>query len=403
MIGLIGDLSGAGFAALRTDHFRRLLPDARCVDWRDPDLDLALRSAAALVTAGIFGPTRAALLAVRDRPLWLDLPGDPFADAQAAAHAPAPGAHPGAPLEAAALFPAAIRRADAFSTIGERARLSLLGQLGITGRLAALPPGTDPVHVLPVAWLFPQPPRPPRPCPPAPSAATPLHVALFGSFNTWYDDQTLLAGLLLALDTRPGAIRVCCIGGSVPGHYTAGYDRFRTGALASPHAAAFRFLPGLPPAALPAALAPCPLTVCLDRPGFEPLFGSRTRLLFALHQGITPLTTTRTALAAELCALGAAHPLPPGDPHALARALLRPPAPPDPAIVQTVAARFDPDRTGAPLAAWAADPRRTAPDPESADPVIGLLREREALRQELQDIRASRSWRLLAALRRVLS
>ena len=343
-IGLIGDTSpSAGFAALRTAHFLRLLPAARCVDWRDPDLDRILASARALVTAGIYGPTRAALPAARSRPLWLDLPGDPFSDAQAAAHAP--GGHPDAPRDALHLFSAAIRRADAFSTISTRSRYALLGQLGLAGRLAALPLGYDPVHTLPVAWLFPQPPHPPKP------HQTPLQIALFGSFNTWFDDQTLARALLRALDLG-APLRVRCVGGPTPGHYTAGYDRFRAAVAASPHARAFSFLPELPPHALPAALAPASLTLCLDRPGFEPVFGSRTRLLFALHQGITPITSPTTELAAHLCATGAAHPA--RSEEEVVHLLLRPPPPTDPAITAAVARRFDPDTIGAPLVRWAA-------------------------------------------------
>ncbi len=287
-----------------------------------------------VVSAGTWGPVRAALEVCEDLPLCIDLPGDPFADAQAAAFAPGSAAH-AAGVDAAAraaeeVFVPALRRAQAFTTIGDPARFALLGQLGVLGRLARTPPGHESVLVTPIAWRFPG----FRPAPPREHrAGNPLTVALVGGFNAWLDEGALLAGLLGAMEriaAQGGELRVLVVGGPIPGHHEAGYARFATGARASVHAGAFTFRPRLPAAALSEALAGAHALAWVDRAGAEPLLGSRTRALLALHQGLRVVATSRCALAHELVAGGWLTPLS-GDPHV--------------ALTDTLAAWW---RTGAP-------------------------------------------------------
>jgi hypothetical protein len=248
-----------------------------------------------------------------DLPLSVDLPGDPFADAQAAAFAEGSAAQV-AGVDAAAdaateVFLPALRRADAFTTIGAPARHALLGQLGVLGRLARTPPGHENVFVTPIAWRF------PGLAPAEPSshrAGDALMVALIGGFNTWLDEEALLRGLLGAMAVA--AVRVRVIGGPIPGHHEAGFARFLAGAQASRYAANFTFLPRMDGPALAAALADCLVLTWIDRAGTEPVLGSRTRALLALHQGLRIVATARCALAQELAAGGWLTPLREDDP-----------------------------------------------------------------------------------------
>jgi hypothetical protein len=371
-------------AALREDH------DVRIVDVRTEDVPAALRRLrpAAVVTAGTFGPTRAALAAIGDEPLCVDLPGDPFADAQMVA---AFGAADAVAAEARAVFLPALLRADAFTAISGPSRYALLGQLGALGRLARTPPGQEWVHVAPVAWDFPglveAPPR---------RADAPPRVALVGGFNTWFDGETLLDGLLRTMDRGP--LAVTCVGGPIPGHHAETWATFAAGARASRHTRRFRFLERLPPAALGDALADCTVGVVLDRPGYEPELGSRTRLLLFLHQGLRVVATARCELARDLAAGGFLAAVPPGDPVALADALLAP-APPL-ADRAPLRARYGIAATTAGLRAWAAAPVRQ-PNHGDADPLLALVRERDALRATLAEVYASPTWRALDRLRRV--
>ncbi|MFZ5476498.1 MAG: hypothetical protein ACOZNI_06935 [Myxococcota bacterium] len=375
-VALVGERSGepATFAELRYHQFREGLAGHEIVDAEDPSADV-------VVSAGTWGPVRRAVEVAGDRPLCVDLPGDPFADAQAmAAHA-----DPDVVAEGAArVFVPALLRGDAFTTISPPSRHALVGQLGVLGRLARTPIGEEWVHVAPIAYVFPglaeAAPREPG-----------TRVALVGSFNTWFDDETLLAGLLRAMDRAPVEVEV--VGGPVPGHYEAGFARFRAGI--GRHAARFRFHDRLPARALGEVLARCNVGVVLDRPGYEPELGSRTRLLLYLHQGLRVVSTVRCALARELA--GFLTEVPVGDAEAVAAAVLASNALPDRAPLRE---RYSVAATTVGLRAWvgAARRRAIAGNPEA---LSSLLRERAALREELEALRASPTFRILDRLRRV--
>lgn len=402
---LVGEVGDAGFAPLRTLHFAAVLPGAEVLDWRGAVVERALATRpAVVVTASNHGPTRAALRALSaldaaGHPpphFWLDVAGDPFAEAQArAAFDPSPA---DVAAEAVAVWAPAIARADAFSTVTHAGRHALLGALGALGRLPLVPPGHEPVHVLPCATDFPDAAGPARP--------HGLHVALLGGFNTWFDDETLLAGLLLAMDRAP--VQVTVLGGPIRGHHTLGYDRFSAGVASSRHAGRFNFRPWLPHHEIAAALAPCHVSICLDRPGPEAELGARTRVLHALHHGLRVLATGGAPVVRELVEAGlveavpAAHEGPDGMAAAsLAETLLRPHgAPPEGLRTAWLTARSA-IVVGRPLGAWAANPARTPAAP-GADVLAAALTERDRARAELAALHASPTFRALDRLRRGL-
>jgi len=409
---LLGDTGDAGFAALRTRHFAAAVPDAVVVDHRE---DVSARARAlrprAIVTAGNHGPTRAAMVALAalsgppapppldagaarpesSPPLWLDVAGDPFAEAQAAAaYAENPAA---VAAEAVSVWAAALARADAFSVVSAPGRHALLGALGVLGRLPLFRPGAEPIHVVPCAAEFPDPLAAPRPAGHG--------VLLLGGFNTWLDEGAMLAGLLLAMDEAP--VQVTVAGGEIAGHHTLGFDRFRAGALASRHAGRFRFVGWAPHGELPTLAAAHHVTVMVDRPGPEPELGARTRVLYGLHLGLRVLATARSPIVAEAVAAGVVEALPEGAaaPAALAAALLAPrPAPPAPRRDAWLAGRSVAVTT-APLRAWAAEPTHAPAAPHSAA-LAAMSAERDALRAELAAVRASPTFRALDRANRVL-
>jgi len=378
------------FASLRLAWFHAALQShtVELFDSTQP-IDRAARARAArcdvVVSAGVYGPTRAALALTDDQPLWVDLPGDPFADAQAVGALTDPEV---VAREAAAVFLPALARGDAFSTISRRSRWSLLGQLGALGRLARTPLGEEWAWVVPSRWAFgglPEgPPRRPGPQ---------VRVLLAGSFNTWFDADTALAGLLRAMDA--GEVVVEVTGGPVPGHHVDDHHRFREAALASRHAGRFHFHSWVDEPTLARIVARCHVLLCLDRPGFEPELGSRTRVLFALHQGLGVVATPTSELVEELAAGGYVQPVPRGDPAAVAAALLTPGTLPDRGPLR--------ERYGAgvtdPLVRWVAAPERRRPAPE-AGPLLELVRHRDALARELARLHESPAFRLLDRLGR---
>jgi len=378
------------------------LPTFRA-DWLDGLRSLAREHEPELwVSAGPYLPLHCAKL-VRDLPYWADLPGDPFAEAQARADRLAPDTPseplPQGPWQAhAAVAIAAMERADAFSVCSGPQRHALLGQLGVLGRLALSRPDRPWAAVIPPAYDFDLPQGEPRPR----ASSSPLVVVLAGGFNTWLDEDTTLRGLLAAMD-RGLPITVRVTGGAIPGHHSAGWEAFERGVAASPHAHRFELLGWVPHGELPAMLAGAHLLLCVDRPGAEPVLGSRTRLIFGLHQGLALMATTPGELEKDLADRGYLTPLSEASPQVLADALE--------AIVASgcdggsvsqaqawLAQAHDPHRLAAPLLRWAQTPARA---PQGSSGALEISAQLEATRGELAGVYATPTWRLLSSLHRL--
>ncbi len=351
------------------------------------------------VSAGPYAPLRTAA-ALGDRPYWADIPGDPFAEAQARATrlAAEPGQEPlpDGPQRAHALAAmGALERADAFSVCSGPQRLALLGQLGVLGRLGISRPARRWAWAVPPAWDFGLPLGTPR----ARAPGQPLVVALAGSFNTWLAEDALVRGLIEAME---GGIveRVLVVGGSVPGHSERGMASFADRASTSRHSSRFELLGWIPHGDLPRILAPAHLLLSADLPGAEPVLGSRTRLLFGLHQGLQVVSTTACELARDLAARGFLAPLPEATPAAVAATLE------ELAVggcdgstvarAQAELARvYDPDALVQPLLRWLEAPDRA---PAGSALAGSAARELARVQAELAGVYATPTWRLLSWL-----
>lgn len=313
-----------------------------------------------VVTAGNGPPLRAAVATAGDRPLWLDLPGDPFAEAEAAA---ALAADPREVVDhAVATVLPALARADAVSVISERQRVATEAMLRTLGRFDV------PVFVVPNAMEFDLPPGAPR----GPGA----RVALVGGFNTWFDED-LLASALVGAD-------VVVTSGPIPGHHTAGFERFRARVPA-------RYLGEVPHDQLPTVLADRHVGIVVDRPIREAELGSRTRVLLMLDQGLRVLATPRTELVAGLVAAGLVEPIETA--ADIVAALASPRPAPDASALRP---RLSRAATTRPLRDWT--PRRVAP---GADPLTTMARVRDAALAELRQVRSSTTWRTLDRINRL--
>ena len=364
------------------------LPGVEAAAPDDPALPARLarlaEEADAVVTAGPYLPARLADLAPIEAPLWIDLPGDPFAELDALLRrGPLPAERLAAALAAAH---APLRRADALSVISQRQRLATLGELAAIGRIGE---GAPAVHPIPIAALTDWPALPPRP------VDHPLRVALSGAFNAWFDEEAAIAGLDDALRAMPD-LGVISTGGGVPGFFEAGGRRWE--AFAARHPGRVHHHGWIDHAALPAALTPARVGLCLDRPGLEPELGSRTRALLFAHLGMALVASPRTELVAALSAdhPGAVFPVEDADPATLIAALRaagRSTVAARLALQRDVAARFAPLPLAAPLRAWAQAPRRA--DIQS-DPMGVLLAENARLRDAIAAIEGGPTWRILS-------
>ena len=419
-----GSARHVGFAQLRTAHFHEALastglpvrvvcleagperaeqhpevgPPRLHLDPAHPDTLTRLRelarAASSVVTAGPYAPGRLGALAAGDRPLWADLPGDPFAELQAQSlHGVLPEARV---AEALAHALVVLDGADALSVVSGRQRLAALGQLGVRGRLLG-PEAVGSVHTIPIAWSFPTSARPPRPRGPE----APLRVVCMGALNAWFDEGTLMEGLELALqgDER---VEVDLCGGPHPAHPEAAWRRLE--AWARTHPGRVRLHGWLDQPDLDAVLAHGHVGLCLDRPGVEPLLGSRTRVLGFLHAGLDVVATRGTELVDRLGRERFLRAIPPQDAAALAHELL---ALADDArdgrqvlrAQEVLAERYAPLAISKSLAAWVREPVRL---PRGPSPEARLEEAAEHARSELKRLLQSPSFRALNRAHRLL-
>jgi len=361
------------------------------------------------VTAGPFLPMAAGSRAAGDEPLWVDVPGDPMCEAQAKAH------RSGSvdPIHRyREMLSQALARGDRFSVISPSQRGALVGALGLAGRLTGDALGDELVHVIrgsvegvhaPGSGVDAS--RSPLP------AAFPVlpqnrWVVLFcGGYNNWLDGDTMLHGLLAAMDAEP-RIHFVSTGGALAGHDESTYHRFRAGAEASPHSDRFHFCGWVPTATLPAVYRRADLTLSVDRPCYEAEFGARTRILESLERGVPVASTDLCDVTSELAANDLLLTFPPGDPGALADLIVH--ACRDERSAEDARARWAAKRgryglteTTAPLLAWVREPVR-APGGVPVDFLEDTWQELARLQDRLEDVWKSPTWRYLGRLHQLL-
>ena len=361
------------------------------------------------VTAGPFLPMAAGARAAGDEPLWVDVPGDPMCEAQAKAH------RSGSvdPIHRyREMLGQALARGDRFSVISPSQRGTLVGALGLAGRLTGDALGDELVHVIrgsvegvhaPGSGVDASRSALPVGFPDLPREAW---VVLFcGGYNNWLDGDTMLHGLLAAMEAEP-RIRFVSTGGALAGHDEGTYHRFRAGAEASHYADRFHFCGWVPTATLPAVYRRADLTLSADRPCYEAEFGARTRILESLERGVPVASTDLCDLTSELAANDLLLTFPPGDPGSLADLIVH--ACRDERGGEDTRARWAAQRTRyglsettAPLLQWVREPVRS-PGGVPVDFLEDTWQELARLQDRLEDVWKSPTWRYLGRLHQLL-
>lgn len=339
----------------------------------------------ALVGATAYGSFLAAR-AVPDLPLWVDLFGDPIAEAQAAV---ASGGDRGLLEDAHWLMDWCLRRGDRFSVVSDRQRLALFGQLGLGGRSLTFSPD-ELVHVIPEAAELLEEARN------VPDDA-PFRVLASGSFNFWIDGSTLISAIALALPADH-SIEFVVTGGGIPGYLEGPWRLFRSQLEELKLDYADRIaVKGWVSASELAEIES--LTACgvvPERPLIERELGGQNRSLRWMSRGIPVITTalSSTGQAIGERRLGLLYE--PSNPRSLAEAIttlarnrglrgqLGRNARNWVATERSIAA------TTSPLCAWAENPT-PAPDRVSGDAIRFAERQAERLRDQLLLERNSRS------------
>jgi glycosyltransferase involved in cell wall biosynthesis len=315
----------------------------------------------AIVGATVHASSYVAKEMVGDLPLWTDVFGDPMAEAQAKAAAD------GNDLAVArywtTLLPA-LERGDRFSAVSATQAASLLGQLGIAGRLTGATAGQELVSVIPCAAMCAR----ADSAPPVASTRWPAgaFVVLFsGSFNTWCDIPTMVAGVEVAMD-EDATIHWAVTGGPVPGHDERTYREFRSRVDTSRHRSRIHVLGWVDAPELARVYATVDCGINVERDLYERRLGAENRIVEWMAHGVPAVSTGLSEPGRLGVDQGLAFRVTPGDARDLARVIVDLSGHRDRVrhagsrCRDYVSERLSVRRTTEPLVAWCRRPHRTA-------------------------------------------
>lgn len=234
-----------------------------------------------LVGATIYG-SHALARCETDQPFWADQFGHVMAEAQA--KAALDGQNDVLPY----FWKMARKvdlRADRLSSVSERQRLAMIGELGALGRLSAETCGYEFGAVIPCAVL---PPSPPASLPNLRGSRLPADafvVLWSGSYNVWSDVETLYGGLEIAMREDP-TLYFVSTGGAIPGHDEMTYRRLRELVEGSDLRSRFLLEGWIAAEAVAGYWAEADLGVLTERPIYEGTLGSKNRIVQWLGSGL---------------------------------------------------------------------------------------------------------------------
>lgn len=352
-----------------------------------PECAIAVTTPAASVAAANVGAL----------PLWCDLYGSVMAEAQLKALLYADDQY----LAHFWNFErCALERGDKFSAVSERQQWSVVGELGMWGRLNQWTCGYSFVTTIPIAAEE------------TPFRATGRYlrgakvpedaflILYSGGYNTWTDVDTLFKALERVFSLEPRA-HFASTGGTIYGHDDFTYRRFESLIAESTHRARYHLCGWLEAQDLINLYLESDVAVNVDRFAYETLLGSRTRILDWLRAGLPCVSSDLTELAQSVAAYGAGFTYPQGDAEALAERLLACAQPEHNAHMRQRARRLLAERytyqaTSAELLTWAAQPCRA---PDVGKPTLKLVRPYRTLWVELSEMLRARRLNLSLAVK----
>ena len=270
----------------------------------------------AVITAGTPLCSQVAVELPAEYPMWADLNGAIMPELQAKG---ASCADPNLFTVVYRLYFRLLRRGDHFSTVSDRQRRMVIGELGMTGRLNRFTFGHDLVSVIPNGLDREVDQKPHQAVLRDRVCSEDDFVLLWsGGYNNWVDIETLFCGVETAMAEDP-RIHYVSTGGGIKGHHEEGYERFRSLVHASPHRGRFHLLGWLPYRHLVDYYAEADLGLNVDLDIYESEFGARNRFLSWIQAGLPILTTISTEISEDLVSQGLAYGVPMGRADLLAR------------------------------------------------------------------------------------
>ena len=245
----------------------------------NPDCILGVQRVGAITTARLKS----------DAPIWIDLFGSPMCEAQAKSYVYDDDRWIGEfwREDQSCLF-----RGDIFSTCGARQEHFLTGQLSLLGRLNkytfgyrfvySVPPGISKDRVAQA--------RQEKLLRGRHVDEDDFVVLWCGGYNVWTDIDTLLHGLesAFALNKK---IKFVSIGGSVEKHDDYTYPRFQKMVAKSRYRDQFVLLGWRGYTDVLQAYSECDLGVSIDKYHYEPIYGTRTRIVEMIQHKLPVITS----------------------------------------------------------------------------------------------------------------
>lgn len=218
-----------------------------------------------------------------DIPFWADLNGSVMAEAQAKAHVYNDDKfiHHFFKMESKVL-----NKADVFSAVSEAQGFSLVGELGIWGRLNKDTMGYRFVRVIPNAAEDKKFKHTKNVIRGILAKETDFVVLYSGGYNTWTDIETLFYGLEKAMEKNPNLVFVST-GGQIEGHDNLTYQQFQDMIESSKFADRFHLLGWVPSEDVSNFYLEADLGINSDKYCYEAILGARTRILDWLQASLT--------------------------------------------------------------------------------------------------------------------
>jgi hypothetical protein len=255
-------------------------------------------------------------------------------------------------------------RADHFSVCSKAQRLALVGELGAAGRLNAQSCGHEFVTVIPPAIAIDREPIPHfRGLLQSHDIPREARVMLVtGGMNTWFDDETFFAALEKTMMFEEDVYLVVT-GGTIGGHSTIVYERFRKRVEASPLKNRIVFMGWLAHDDFLAVCSEAHVAISCDLKSLEGELGCRNRVLGWLWMGLRVVTTALDEHTQALADMGLIHTYRWGESRDLSDAILAEFKLPRRTPVEVASLRQKlgdmhlAERLAAPLARWANTPK----------------------------------------------
>lgn len=291
-------------------------------------------------------------------PLWADLYGSIMAEAQVKAQVYQSDTYLRHFLD---LEYPVLARADVFSSVSDRQRYALIGELGLCGRLNLMTAGEELVYSIPAGG---------ETAPYAHSRSVirgslvseaDFVVLYSGGYNTWTDVDTLFSGVEQAMKANP-RIHFVSTGGVIYGHDEETYPHFEQLIAQSPFRDRFHLCGWVDWKDVHNYYLESDVGILSDKVCYEALLGSRTRVLDWMRAELPTVTTPLSEVTAHLVDASAGFGYPAGDADALGRLLVSLAANAETckqagqrarSLLQTT---YSFDATTSPLQAWAQKP-----------------------------------------------